>query len=436
VQSSINGVARDTLGCVPLTVVFTDTIATGKSFYWTYGDGTPEVRTTKPTSTHTYNAVGSYRVRLVAVDSTTCNIYDTTYTTIQVRDDQAFLSFDAAKLPPCESTTYQFTNNSTVAPGAKNFTGNQVFKWVFGDNTPPVITGLQTVTHTYSGTGTYKVWLVLLDPDYCNSPDSIFQEIRISPNVKAAFETPPSGCAPYNAVFKNTSAGGQTFIWDFGDGTTSTLSTPPPHLYATPGTYTIRMQATDPSTCNKIDSTKFTIIVSGKPTAAFTFSPTPPEENAPVNFVNSSIGAVKYKWNFGDGDTLATTSIAPISHIYNATGTFNTCLIATNQFGCRDTVCQPVSAIIVPALDVPSAFTPNNDGVNDRVFVRGFGIARMTWRIYNRWGTVVYQSTSQKEGWDGKYKGVIQPKEVYNYVLDVEFSDKTRHQKKGDITLL
>jgi gliding motility-associated-like protein len=196
------------------------------------------------------------------------------------------------------------------------------------------------------------------------------------------------------------------------------------------------MQATDPSTCNKIDSTKFTITVSGKPTAAFTFSPTPPEENAPVNFVNSSIGAVKYKWDFGDGDTLATTSIAPISHIYNATGTFNTCLIATNQFGCRDTVCQPVSAIIVPALDVPSAFTPNNDGVNDRVFVRGFGIARMTWRIYNRWGTVVYQSTSQKEGWDGKYKGVIQPKEVYNYVLDVEFSDKTRHQKKGDITLL
>jgi gliding motility-associated-like protein len=280
------------------------------------------------------------------------------------------------------------------------------------------------------------VWLVLLDPDYCNSPDSIFQEIRISPNVKAAFETPPSGCAPYTAVFKNTSAGGQTFVWDFGDGTTSTLSTPPPHLYATPGTYTIKLQATDPSTCNIVDSTRFTITVSGKPTAAFTFSPTPPEENAPVNFVNSSIGAVKYKWNFGDGDTLATTSVAPISHIYGSTGTFNTCLIAINQFGCPDTVCAPVQAIIVPAVDVPTAFTPNNDGTNDRIFVRGFGIARMTWRIYNRWGTVVYQSTSQKEGWDGKYKGIIQPKEVYTYVLDVEFSDKTKYQKKGDITLL
>jgi gliding motility-associated-like protein len=155
-----------------------------------------------------------------------------------------------------------------------------------------------------------------------------------------------------------------------------------------------------------------------------------------VSFTNNSIGAIRYKWDFGDGDTLITTSTAPVSHIYNATGTFNTCLIAINQFGCRDTVCQPVRAIIVPALDVPSAFTPNNDGTNDRVFVRGFGIARMTWRIYNRWGTLVYQSSSQKDGWNGTYKGVLQPKEVYTYVLDVEFSDKTKFQKKGDITLL
>jgi gliding motility-associated-like protein len=170
--------------------------------------------------------------------------------------------------------------------------------------------------------------------------------------------------------------------------------------------------------------------------AAFTFSPTPPEENTPVNFINNSVGATRFIWNFGDGDTLATASVSPISHTYNSTGTFNTCLAAINQFGCIDTTCQPVTAIIVPALDVPTAFTPNNDGTNDRIYVRGFGIAKMVWSIYNRWGTLVYQSGSQKQGWDGKYKGIMQPKEVYTYVLDVEFSDKTTYQKKGDITLL
>jgi gliding motility-associated-like protein len=60
----------------------------------------------------------------------------------------------------------------------------------------------------------------------------------------------------------------------------------------------------------------------------------------------------------------------------------------------------------------------------------------MTWRIYNRWGTVVFQTSDRSQGWDGKYNGKLQPKEVYNYVLDVEFGDGTKHRKKGDITLL
>ena len=60
----------------------------------------------------------------------------------------------------------------------------------------------------------------------------------------------------------------------------------------------------------------------------------------------------------------------------------------------------------------------------------------MTWRIYNRWGAVVYQTGDRSQGWDGTYKGGLQPKEVYNYILEVEFGDGTRFTKKGDITLL
>ncbi len=60
----------------------------------------------------------------------------------------------------------------------------------------------------------------------------------------------------------------------------------------------------------------------------------------------------------------------------------------------------------------------------------------MNWKIYNRWGSVVFQTTNRNEGWDGKYKGSLQPKEVYHFVLDVEFTDGQKYQKKGDITLL
>jgi PKD repeat protein len=251
-RASINGVIRDTSGCVPLTVDFADTIAAGKSYIWNFGDGSADVRTTVPNEKHTFNNVGNYRVMLVSIDSTSCNIADTAYTTIRVRDDEALLSFSSAKTGLCESTTYRFTNTSTV-PTGKPF-GSTSFTWYFGDGTPPMITGPAPFNHTFPGIGTYNVRMVLTDTSFCNAPDSVVRTLRISPNVIARFETPPGGCSPYTAVFNNTSAGGEEFIWDFGDGTRSTESSPT-HLYRTPGLYTVRLTVTDTSTCNKLDST-------------------------------------------------------------------------------------------------------------------------------------------------------------------------------------
>ncbi len=433
IRASINGVPRDTSGCVPLTVDFTDTVAAGKKYVWNFGDGSPDVNTTVPSEKHTFNNVGNYLVRLVSIDSTSCNIADTAYTTIRVRDDEAILGFNSAKTGLCESTTYRFTNTSYV-PTGKPFRNNS-FTWYFDDGSAPLVTGTAAFNHSFPGIGTYKIRMVLTDTNFCNAPDSVVKTLRIAANVKAAFETPPSGCAPYTAVFKNTSLGGEEFFWDFGDGTISTLSSPI-HDYITPGTYTIRLRAVDTSTCNKIDSASFTITVSDKPSSNFSFAPKPPQENTPVQFINSSTGATSYKWDFGDGDTLLTTSTAVISHIFNETKAFNTCLIAANQFGCLDTTCLIVEAKVVPVIDVPNAFTPNGDGINDKVFVRGYGINKMVWKIYNRWGVLVFQTTNRNEGWDGTYKGSIQPTEVYHYVLDAEFSDGVKYQKKGDITLL
>ena len=60
----------------------------------------------------------------------------------------------------------------------------------------------------------------------------------------------------------------------------------------------------------------------------------------------------------------------------------------------------------------------------------------MNWKIYNRWGQVVFSSTNKDEGWDGTFKGALQPMDVYTYTLDVEFADGQKHRKTGDITLL
>jgi gliding motility-associated-like protein len=434
VKSFVNGTPRKT-GCIPLTVDFKDTLAMGTRYIWNFGDGSPDETTTAAQNSHTYNNIGTYTIRLVSIDSSTCNITDTSYTTINVRQDIAKLDFRSTKLPPCDNLTYRFDNLSVppAAPG-KPFT-NQTFRWNFGDGVTQVA-GTNAVTHTYASRGTYNVTLSLIDTNYCNYPDSITKQVRIAENVKAEFTTPPFGCAPYDAVFNNISAGGQVFQWDFGDGATST-QTNPTHHYPDPGTYTIRLIAIDSATCNFIDSTKFTITVSGSPTALFSYTPNPPQVNTAVTFTNQSIGGTSYLWNFGDGDTLFTIlRDTTVKHFYNATGKFNTCLVVYNQYGCTDTLCTPIVATVIPALDVPNAFTPNGDGVNDEVHVKGFAIGKMNWRIYNRWGQLVFTTTNRNQGWDGRYKGILQPQEVYTYTLEIEFTDGTRATKTGDITLL
>ena len=432
VKATINGVI-DTIGCVPLTIQFTDTLAKGKEYIWDYGDPSSPKRDTtfKPNNftTHTYTKVGTFRLMLISIDSTTCNISDTAYTDVKVGNNQVTPNFTASKIPPCTNLSYNFTNTSTAV--APHFTGNS-FIWDFGDGTPPLRTGYGVQQHTYSSVGTYNVKLVVDDTTYCNSPDSTTKQIRLAVTVKAQFVTPDKGCKPYNAAFQNTSQGGINFLWDFGDGTTSTL-VDPVHLYSGAGTFTIKLIAYDTSTCNKVDSTTSSITVYENPTASFTASPNPGPENTPTQFTNQSTGASSYIWNFGDGST--STDINPV-YQFTSTGTFDVCLQAINPAGCIDTFCLNVTARIVPLLDVPNAFTPGKFGKNSVVKVEGFGIGKMAWKIYNRWGQLVFQSANKSDGWDGTFKGTLQPIDVYTYTLDVQFTDGTKYKKTGDITLL
>jgi len=433
-KASVNGRNNDTSGCIPMDAVFQDTLLLAKSYIWNFGEpGGKDTATVSPVVTHTYANPGIYRVMMVAIDSATCNARDTVYRHVIARTDRAVLDFDFAKQGGCQSLDYLFSNLST-APPAKPFT-RQSFIWDFGDNTGQTPANTSSVIHSFPSPGTYNVKLILVDTAYCNWPDSLTKTVRVSPQVKAQFITPTTGCAPYLATFNNTSMGGLTFNWDFGDGTTSTNPTPV-HMYATPGTYTISLTANDPTSCNKTDFTRQTILVSGRPAAAFTYSPVPPVANTPVVFTNGSTGGVRYKWIFGDGDSTVKTTTDSVMHLYIRTDTFQVCLVTYNQYECTDTSCRRVATLINPLLDVPNAFTPGRFGQNGVIRVFGFGITKMVWRIYNRWGQQVYQSDNPNEGWNGTYGGNLQPMGVYAYTLEADFSDGRHVSKKGDITLI
>jgi gliding motility-associated-like protein len=438
VQSSINGVPRDSAGCVPLTVDFRDTLLNAVTYEWDFdGDGTTDGITRRPDTFYTYNAIGSYLVRLIAVDSSTCNLRDTSFITIQVGDLQALPRFTAAKLQPCEALQYEFTN-TTVAPASRQFTDTS-FTWDFGDGSPLVRAGIAPQRHIYPAPGSYIVRLTLTDTGYCNAPDFWEMTINVAAFVTAKFSTPPNGCSPYTAVFTNESEGGQQFFWDFGDGSPISTDPSPAHTYSVTTTtvFAVKLRVIDSATCNILDSTSLNITVFAQPAALFTVTPQPPLVNTATTFTNlSSPDAVRFKWFFGDGDSLITTSRNPVQHEYNATNTFNSVLIAYNTNNCTDTFTLPVRTIVEPALDVPNAFTPSSSDQNNTVFVRGYAIGKMKFIIWNRWGQKVFETGNRKLGWDGKYKGVLQPMDVYAYTLEVEFTDGTKASKKGDITLI
>ena len=99
-------------------------------------------------------------------------------------------------------------------------------------------------------------------------------------------------------------------------------------------------------------------------------------------------------------------------------------------------LCKQASADIEPLIGLPTAFSPNGDGENDILYVRGAAIETLDLKIFNRWGQLVFETTSMQKGWDGTFNGQPQPMEAYAYVLNATFIDGTAKQMKGNITLL
>jgi len=85
---------------------------------------------------------------------------------------------------------------------------------------------------------------------------------------------------------------------------------------------------------------------------------------------------------------------------------------------------------------VPNIFSPNEDGINDILFVRGKGIAKVEFIVYDRWGEKVFESTSLDDGWDGIFRGLKMNPAVFVYYVEVTFINGNTASKKGDVTLI
>ena len=159
-----------------------------------------------------------------------------------------------------------------------------------------------------------------------------------------------------------------------------------------------------------------------------------------ISFHDSSTNTISWAWDFNDGVTSVNQN--PY-HTYSDLGTYNVMMVATSPDGCLDTAYTPIN--VVEGLIVPNVFTPNGDGFNDVFKIRNSAVSEFTFRVFNRWGTQIYETTAPEIAWDGKTQaGSPAPGGTYFYTLKAKlssgndiaiFQDKETLDK-GNITLI
>ncbi len=129
------------------------------------------------------------------------------------------------------------------------------------------------------------------------------------------------------------------------------------------------------------------------------------------------------------------------SYIFEDRGLYPVYQIATNSDGCKDTIYYDIDVIEDPHLDLPTAFSPNFDGVNDILSAKALGVNlhnvvnSFVLKIFNRWGKLIFETTDIDAGWDGTYNAKEQPVGTYVFYLEATTPDESVF-KKGNISLL
>lgn len=336
-------------------------------------------------------------------------------------------------LPPLGISLVSDTSicrGQTITLTAVGTGGNGVYSYQWNNNTAIG----QSISVSPSQDTTYTVTVT----DNCGTPaDSTSASVHLieAPVVNFSYN-PDAGCEPLTVSFTDSSQTlpNSVWLWNFGDGNTSN-SLNPVHTYTQSGLFDVALTVTNAFGCSK-DTIKNKIIdVFKKPVPTVEYDPKNPTlYNPTVQFSDRSPGATIWSWDFGD-NTPGSAEQNPI-HTYKDTGLYIVKLVVSNLQQCTDSI-----EIIVHVQDeysfyIPSAFTPNGNGMNDDLNVYGVGLSHFDVSLFNRWGMLVAKTKDVNPVWDGSLNGSPAEEGVYVYVIDLIERDGRKHRVKGYVTLI
>ncbi|HMK03774.1 MAG TPA: PKD domain-containing protein [Ferruginibacter sp.] len=318
---------------------------------------------------------------------------------------------------------FTFTNYST------NAVGNMYYKWIFGDGFTAVT---RDVSYSYKAAGTYKVMLIVNSNSIC--ADTTEFTITVHPNVFSSFTIDPI-CVDLPVLpVNNTIEPGNTpvyYLWDFGNGTTTTLRNPPPQVYTIAGDYVMSLSVSSGQCPFPLNIQKRFVHVSA-PKPAINNPVEIAVANLPLNLNARPLGG-NVVWTpptsldnptsftpvfLGNKEQLYTIEIKTIS-------------------GCITVDTQIVKINKSIEIYVPNSFTPNNNSRNDYLKPFMIGIKELNYfRIFNRWGELMFDTRDIKTGWDGNYKGRPVGTQTVVWMLEGIGVDNKVYKTKGSSVLI
>ncbi|MCZ2140497.1 MAG: gliding motility-associated C-terminal domain-containing protein [Bacteroidia bacterium] len=398
------------LGCKRDTIFLTNNSTGGTQWFWLFGDGA--YSTSQHPVPYVYANQGIYTIRLI-VTNPPCA--DTMLVTINTNHPISS-NFVLPKDTMC-----------ITSPIAPTLTNNPdptwIHTWIWGDGTPNG-TGI-TPFHMYSMPGTYTIKHIVVDTLGC--VDSTSKTVTVDFPAYAEFSIFDNQVCLGEKILLNIdtiSTSTYSYYWNFGDGFTLYDIPNPMHVYDNPGNYVITLvgksKFCDSTVITKsVEILPFPQINLGRDTAIC------PGLTGAIVLADVNNPAAIYQWSTGEVSNSITVS-TPGTYWARTQGE---CVAVDSITIFRD--CY---------LNVPNAFSPDGDGLNDYFLPRDLlsaGLTLFKMDIYNRWGELLFSTTSlDGKGWDGKYNGTPQPIGTYIYTINAEFKNGVKKTYKGNVTLI
>ncbi len=307
--------------------------------------------------------------------------------------------------------TITITGNNTLCNGDSTILtagGGTNYSWSTSDTTS-VINVNPSSTTTYNVTGT--------DANGCSNVNQITVTVITPPT--AAITGTSTICFGSSVVL--TASGGGSYFWNTGD-TTTTINVSPTDTTS----YTLIASI---GSCS--DTTTYTVIVN--PLPLITVSPSPDTTlilGQTVDLLAS--GGTTYLWT--PTDYLSCSICANPTATPEQTTTY--CVSTTNN-GCINSSCVTIFVdIVCGEVFVPTAFSPNGDGSNDCLMVYNNCVETMIFKVYARWGEVVFETTDVEQCWDGSFNGKDLNNAVFIYTLEATLINGEQISLKGNVSLI